>query len=421
MNEFATTRIYWENAAAQTRLVINIGGARSSKSHSIAQLLITRAIAEPGLRAGITRKTMAAQHNSSYQLFISLLKRYGLYESSRHDRTHCKYSLGESLFTFFGMEDLERLKSTEFNVIWMEEANEFTWDDYILLSTRLSGAPCAMPLPAPENNISLPRAEERESIRGCARAPNQLYMSLNPSDADGWIATKLLRRGDATVIRSNYLDNEFLSPEYIGLLEGLREQDENAWRIFTLGEWGESGARIYANFGFADKPPDNPDETFYGLDFGFNNPCALVRCDLKDNALYADELLYETGLTNAALATRLERLIPPDKRNRPVYADAAEPARIAELGYARFNVLPADKSVLDGIGTLNSRRLIITRRSENLIREIQNYRWRRDRDGKTLDEPVKFNDHLLDALRYAARTHLKPLPPQPEFRMTILE
>ena len=44
----------------------------------------------------------------------------------------------------------------------------------------------------------------------------------------------------------------------------------------------------------------------------------------------------------------------------------------------------------------------------NLEKEIKCYKWKVNKDGIILkDEPVKFNDHLCDAFRYARYTHQK--------------
>ncbi len=50
--------------------------------------------------------------------------------------------------------------------------------------------------------------------------------------------------------------------------------------------------------------------------------------------------------------------------------------------------------------------LFITRRSTNIIKEIKSYKWKTDKDGKVLDEPVKFNDDAMDAMRYAIYTRM---------------
>jgi phage terminase large subunit len=52
--------------------------------------------------------------------------------------------------------------------------------------------------------------------------------------------------------------------------------------------------------------------------------------------------------------------------------------------------------------------LYITENSINLLNELKNYKWKTDKDGniKPTEEPVKLNDHALDALRYAVFTKL---------------
>ncbi len=72
----------------------------------------------------------------------------------------------------------------------------------------------------------------------------------------------------------------------------------------------------------------------------------------------------------------------------------------------QLNIKPADKSVIDGINMVKSMPLFITRRSTNIIKEIKSYKWKTDKDGKVLDEPVKFNDDAMDAGRYGTYTRM---------------
>ena len=61
---------------------------------------------------------------------------------------------------------------------------------------------------------------------------------------------------------------------------------------------------------------------------------------------------------------------------------------------------------MEGIKKIKSTPMFVTENSQNLIKELRNYKWKTDRNGKKLDEPVKFNDHLTDSLRYAVYTKL---------------
>lgn len=377
-----TTPVFERNLNALKKTVVNIGGARSSKSHSVAQLLVMKACNERGKNIGVARKTKPALKMTAERLVLDLLKNYGLYNAAAHSRTDHYYELNGNRIQFFSLDDPEKIKSAEFNYLWLEEANEFTFEDYLILLTRLSG----------------------KTVEG---EQNRMFLTLNPSDSTGWIPTRLLTRPDVEVVRSSYRDNPFVQDDYAAVLEGLKEQDENAWRVYALGEWGKEENTVFTNYEFCDRFPDHADDTVWGVDFGFNNPSAIVEVRVADRELYIREALYETRLTTAGIITALESLVPPENRQQCVYADSAEPDRIAEIAAAGFNVFPAEKAVGAGIDSLKRCRMKILKESVNLIREIQGYRWKKDLNGQVLDEPVKFNDHALDALRYAVYSHVK--------------
>jgi len=382
-------RVFKENFKSTARAVVNAGGARSGKSYALAQLMLMRAYNYSGLNVGITRKTMPALKMTAMRLFIDLLKKYKLYSAKNHNKMEHYYNLNGSRVQFFSLDDPEKIKSAEFNYIWLEEATEFNYADYITLLTRLSA-------PAP------------------AGLKNQIFLTFNPSDANCWIAKNLLTSPDARVIYSSYKDNPFLSKDYIDTLESLKNADENYYRVFTLGQWGRRQNIIYDNYNFIDAPPQNAREIIWGLDFGFNNPTALVKVYLADSGVCAEEKLYKSGLTNKELIDRLSSIIPPASRHETIYADAAEPDRIKEIFDAGFNIKPANKAVTQGIISVKSRALSVVKSSANLIKEIQNYVWKTDLNGNALEDPVKFNDHALDALRYAVHTHFSAAAPEPE-------
>lgn len=178
--------------------------------------------------------------------------------------------------------------------------------------------------------------------------------------------------------------------------------------VYAQGLWGVLANIIYTNWQVIDSFPDNLDEIFYGLDFGYNDPNALVKIGIHDQQIYEQELLYRGGLTNPQLIAELNHLVGDQRR--PIYADSAEPKTIQEIKNAGFNIKPCIKgpeSVFDGIMFVKTKDIYITKDSENLIKEKQSYKWREDKDGNVLDEPVGMNDHAMAAERYALFTHLK--------------
>lgn len=162
------------------------------------------------------------------------------------------------------------------------------------------------------------------------------------------------------------------------------------------------------------------DVVFYGLDFGYtNDPTALVKIGRQNNRLYVQELIYETGLTNADIAARMLALGVPTTAQ--IYADSAEPKSIDELkaGFTlsdgtrlpRYNVIGATKgadSVSAGISKLKEFTVHMTESSINVRREAGKYQWVM-MGSKPTNEPVDANNHSMDAIRYAVYTkYVKP-------------
>jgi len=385
------TPVFIENKKATTHIVVNRGGARSSKSYSLIQLLTERFFTTANRKILIVRKTLPALRVSTLPVVTSYLSQLGLNQYIRTEKQILNFHnhLG-SMIHFGSVDDPEKIKSTEWNDIWMEEATEFSYDDYIVLETRMSA-------PAP-----------------AGAPPNQMYLSFNPEDEFHWIKERLLDgvSRDITEIPSNYRHNPFLSQEYIHRLLSLEAQDPNYFRIFALGEWGHLEDLIYKNWDVVSyMPPDEDlDTVIYGLDFGYVHPSALVKVGIKELDCWVQELLYAPQMTNTEIVAKVRELTPLSL-SRPTYCDSAEQDRIQELTDAEVYVIGAEKgpgSVKAGIDIVKRYKVHVLAGSSNLLKEIKTYSWRKDaRTGKPIEEPIKWNDHALDAFRYALYTYSK--------------
>lgn len=354
----------------EKRIMVLFGGAGSGKSHSLAQLFIRRLYEEKNVRMLVLRKTLPALRITAYRLVQDLLAEYRLPFSL--NKTEMLIRNGNSEILFKSLDDPEKIKSFEANYVWVEEATEISYEDFEQLNLRLRRA----------NQAHL----------------NQMFLTFNPISRFHWLNTKLVEgnRDDVAVHHSMYKDNPFLTKDYTDELENL--SDENFYKIYTLGEFGELKNVIYGNYVIEDIPEDYGGDLCYGLDFGYNNPSALVDIRVRDGEYYLKEKLYQTRLTNTDLIEKLKDLVD---RDAMIYADSSEPARIEEIARVGFNIEGASKSVKDGIDFIKSRKLHVDRNSVNLINELRSYKYKEDRDGNVFDEPVKFRDHILDAARYA--------------------
>ena len=373
---------FWDffNASRDKRFVINVGGAGSGKSFSTAQWLIKKLFEETKKKFLVVRKTFPSLQLTAMQLILDLLQEYNLpYDLNRQAPVTLRAHGNEMIFR--GLDDPEKVKSFDPNYVWMEEASDFRRKDFTQLNLRLRRP----------NDL-----------------PNQIFMSLNPVDKlFSWIYDKFFEHihPRAAILNSTWMDNyKNLDNEYIEELEALIDEDETTYQIYTLGLWGVLKNIIYNNWDNIPNFPAVLGDRFYGLDFGYSQPMALVECRYIDAEIYEKELIYSTHLTTPELIEKLKVFVP--NRNDTIYADSAEPSKIQEVRLAGFNIKPARKDVKHGIDFVKRLNCHIVNGSPNLEKEKKGYKYKEDKDGNILEEPVKWADHLMDGERYAIFTHL---------------
>lgn len=373
---------------SKARIIVHEGGTRSGKTIGFAQNFIRLSKDQSERKKmSVVRKTFPSLRATAMDDYFSLRKEYGVYEKRQHSQSLHTYIDGKNVTEFFSLDDEQKVRGRKRDYLWINEANELEYNEFAQLAFRTT---------------------------------KQIYLDFNPVEEDHWIVQKVLSRSDVLYLRSNYRDNPFLPIEIIREIEELERADENYWRVFGLGERPVKGAKIYTHYQVVDDfVIEDFDEVIYGIDFGYNNKSAIVRIGVKDNAWTWDELLYKSHLTNSDLIQEMRNLVEDGfiTESMQGYADAAEPDRISEICSAGFNVEKADKSVSGndakknpvGIDFVKSRPLNITKRSVNLLSEIGKYSFKTDKNGNVLDEPVKVNDHLMDAGRYGEYTFGKEL------------
>jgi len=373
IREVRVTPVYDWLEASKARINVLRGGTRSSKTHSMAQHFIFNKLIEGEDRVIIiARKTLPALKKTAKKLFIDLLDEYGV--PYRENKTDLELRHKNNLVYFMSLDDPGKAGSLDFNDIWLEEANEFTWDDF------------------KQFNI-------RASRKG---GGNQLYLTFNPISALHWIKTDLVdKRDDVAENVSTYKDNiRNLPPELVKEIEDLAKQDPDFKRVFAEGQWGALEGLIYSRWKTTDEPA-SIDDVSYGVDWGFNNPASLVKVYWVDGRVIWQEMLYETGLTHQQFSELVaESIIRDGNKNKELYVDSAEPELIKVMAGKGLNAHKAKKDVVAGINCCKSLLIGVTKDSPNLIKELQSYKWKQDREGRTIDEPLKFNDHALDAGRY---------------------
>jgi len=295
---------------------------------------------------------------------------------------------------FAGLDDVEKLKSLVpakgvITDIWVEEATEVSRNDVKQLYKRQRG--------------------------GSDDIPKRLTLSFNPIMQTHWVYETYFNNISLTdsqteyksnalsILKTWYIHNRFLTQDDIKDLEN--EQDKYYRDVYTFGNWGVLGHVIFTNWRIEDL--SSLQATFTnrrnGLDFGFSSdPAALSRShyDQKNKTIYIFNELYELGMTNDVLAGDVIKICGRDR----VICDSAEPKSIAELRLYNVDARPAVKgkdSVIYGIQWLQQQSIVIDAKCVNTKNEFLQYKWKEDKNGVAIRQPIEHNNHIIDATRYA--------------------
>jgi phage terminase large subunit len=353
------------------RFLINQGGSRSSKTYSLCQMVIVYCLTNPGKLVAIVRKSFPSLRGTVMRDFIEVMRDLNIYDVSQHHKTENMYNFSNgSSIEFFSVDDEQKLRGRKRDVLWANEANELNFDEFNQLNMRTT---------------------------------TKLMFDFNPSDSEHFIYD-LMKRDNCIVIKSTYKDNPFLGIDQVTEIENLINVDENYYKIYALGERPTSTSRIYTHFKqYVDEINDI--DFCYGLDFGFNHPCSLIKTSFDNNKVYAKEEIYQSKMTTNDLISQMNKL--GIDKSKSIYCDSARPEVIEEIrraGYSRAQL--SNKSVKEGIDKVKSMEIYIHIESINLWREYKLYSWKSNGD-LIIDEPIKLNDDGMDAMRYAIHTHIK--------------
>ena len=372
-----------------TRFLVFYGGAGSGKSHFIAQRLVYKALKDTR-KILVLRKVNRTTKASTFQLLLDTLNQFGILNYCVINRTDFSITLPTgSQFLCMGLDDPEKIKSiTGLTDAWLEEATEFSLDDFSQVNLRVRD----------------PKAENQEII-----------LSLNPVSKANWCYLHFFAenpeleefRKTVRIVHTTYKDNPHLPEAYVQALLMMKATNEVYYKIYALGEFGSLDKLIYNNWQKMDFDPDTiKGQLLCGLDFGYtNDPTAFTASILVENErrIYIFKEWGGTGYLNNAIADQIKEM---GFAKSIICADSAEQKSIDEikrLGISRIKPCVKGKgSVLQGIQKLQQYELIVHPSCENVIEELENYAWKKDKQtNEYINEPAQGFDHYMDSLRYS--------------------
>lgn len=349
------------------------GGTSASKTISIIQILIDQAQRDitPTLTS-ITSESMPHLKRGAIRDFLNIMQEHGYYNETRWNKTDFTYNFESgSKIEFFSLDMPHKVRGPRRQRLFINEAN----------------------------NIPLETFEQLE-----VRTEETIWLDWNPV-SEFWFYTDIKQRDDVDFEILTYKDNEGLQEAIVKTIES-RKGNKNWWKVYGEGLLGDAEGRIYKGWTQLDEIPGEARLKRKGLDFGYSNdPTGLLDVYVWNNSFIWDELIYRKGMSNKDIADAIKQT-----DDALVIADSAEPKSIDEISSYGISILPSQKgpgSILQGIQYVQDQTIYVTKRSLNIWKEYRNYLWLTDKNGKIINEPQDFMNHLLDAGRYAMES-LKP-------------
>ena len=371
------------------RYEVYYGGAGSGKSYFVAQKLVIKALTDRR-KVLVLRKVGRTVKNSVFQLILDTLNLFQIKDKCKINKTDFSIELPNgSIFLCSGLDDPEKIKSIAgLTDAWLEEATEFTQDDF--------------------NQIDL-------RIRDPLAKDQQLILSFNPVSKASWCYLQFFAenpeldefRSKVEIVKSNYTNNPHLPQADVDSLLLLKATNPVYYGIYALGDFGSLDKLVYSNWQkFEFNKEDIKGDLIIGLDFGYtNDPTALVAAivNAEENRIYVFKEWGGTGLLNDDIA---KNIIDFGFAKSIIKADSAEQKSIDEIKRAGvLRISPCTKgqgSILQGIQKLQQYELIIHPDCKEILNELQNYAWEKDKQtNEYINKPIDKYNHYLDALRYA--------------------
>lgn len=343
---------------SRTRIVQ--GGSSAGKTISILEILIDIAQSNKNKVISVVSESYPHLRKGAIKDFLLILQEQGYFKDDRWNKTESTYTFETgSKIEFFSVDQPGKVRGPRRDILFINEANNISYDTYLQLSIRTS---------------------------------DFIYIDYNPTNSF-WVHEQIIPIEKHDFIIITYKDNEALSQEIVEALEA-HKNNKQFWRVYGEGLIGEIEGRIYSDWQIIDEIPHEARLERYGLDFGFSNdPTAIVAVYKYNGGYIFDEICYKKGLLNKDIADILK-----NQKHALVVADSAEPKSIAELNQYGVQTIGARKgkdSITHGIQVVQEQRCSLTKRSTNGIKEYRGYLWQTDTAGRFINVPEPGNDHCF--------------------------
>lgn len=373
------TKVFEKNANAYTsqryKYIINQGGSSSSKTFSILQLLTIIAQSQK-LTIDIASESLPHLKRGVLRDFLKIFEQFNLNFDLMFNRSdsYLTFENGTKI-NFIALDSPGKARGSRRDILFINEANLIPYDTAAQLFIRTHST---------------------------------IFIDYNPTNAF-WVHNKTIANNPTryTLIKSTYLDNQFLTQGEIDELES-HKGNNNFWRVYGLGELGLAEGLIFDNVeprNVLDKEIRQYDYIYEGIDWGYEHPFVFLKIyynrDKQEITIY-DEI-YGSHLSDNDID---ELLRPKHVLGTTIIADSEDLRSNEEFINRGFPIQKAVKgagSVDYGFKKLRSLKKIYIdpNRCPNTYKEFTSYSFLKDKNGDYRPDYPRINDDAIAATRYA--------------------
>ena len=297
----------------------------------------------------------------------------------------------------------------------------------------------------------MPESFVNQAVARCSVEGARLWFNCNPEGPHYWFKVEWIDKLD----EKNAIHLHFTMDDNLSLSEKVKERYRRMFsgmffKRYILGLWVMAEGVIYDMFEDAvhviNKLPEKLgrdgkriddvkqlfEKLYLGIDYATGNPTAFIMAGvIGQNVYVVDEYYWDSKKegrqkTDSEYSEDLRKFIKGREPNAIVIDPSAASFILQLKRDGVQNIRNAENEVLDGIrnvsALLQNKRLFIYKpKCPNILKEFSSYIWDAKAQERGVDEPVKQNDHALDALRYITRTLLKYLVPGPLPQYKVVE
>ena len=253
----------------------------------------------------------------------------------------------------------------------------------------------------------------KEIISRCSGDGARIVFDTNPDTPEHWLKKEYIDSESENIISYHFRldDNTFLSERYI---KNIKESTPSGmfYDRDIEGLWVTGEGVVYSDFDgnkhFIDDVSEIDFETYIaGVDWGYSHYGSIVVFGIdKENNWYLIEE-HATQFKEIDYWVNIALGVKERYGNINFYCDSARPEHVERFRRERIRAINADKSILSGIEEVArliklNRFFVLSSKVKQFKKEIYNYIW----DEKT-GNPVKENDDVMDAMRYAVYSHMR--------------